>query len=687
MHHAFTRLIRLLAIYSVLATLLPLPAWGRAEPLVLTPSQQYNTLGPRLEYLVDASGKLELAEVMARPDRAFRPVRAHQPAFGYTSAAYWFRFSIDNRAPDTNWILEIDLPTLDSIALYSPDPKAPGGYHRDLTGDRLPFSQRPFPIRDFAFPLRPQPNGTTIYYLRVQTTSSMTLPITVQSDRYFATASQEKQTMHGFYFGFVLALAAYNLMLFLLRIHVSYLFYVMSVVCTGLWQATHSGLGYQYLWSSSVYLENAGVNLFGALAMLGIALFTLRFLEPKRLAPRMAIVLRGLAAVEAVVAVLALAEYSAQTLSYINSILAIVVSLCSIITGILCWYRGQHIARFLVLAQGAWITGILVTMLRALGVLDVQFLSMYGAYLSVPAEMLLLSFALADRYRQMQKQREAAREMVVDTLRNAERELEQRVKERTAALQQANQQLEAANRELDTLNHEKSEFLRIAAHDLKNPIYQIRAGTGLLQARLDDWPKERTYWTLTQLQQITDRMMGIISKLLDLDMIESGKLLLHPAKVSIGDLLRSLVIEARRWAEEKQIQLHLETGDEIDAWLDRGAVFQICENLLSNAIKFSPSHRSVYLRWVVQQGRIRIEIEDEGPGISDSDQGRLFQKFARLSAQPTAGEHSTGLGLSIVKRLATAMGGDVWHERRPGRGACFVVELPAEQSVKAATAA
>ncbi len=110
------------------------------------------------------------------------------------------------------------------------------------------------------------------------------------------------------------------------------------------------------------------------------------------------------------------------------------------------------------------------------------------------------------------------------------------------------------------------------------------------------------------------------------------------------------------------------------------------DNLVSNAVKYSPNGKNVYVRVYQMDRRVRAEVKDEGPGISAEDQKRLFGKFARLSARPTAGEHSTGLGLAIVKRLVESMHGEVWCESHLGSGAAFLVELPAAMEVSAAAA-
>jgi signal transduction histidine kinase len=103
---------------------------------------------------------------------------------------------------------------------------------------------------------------------------------------------------------------------------------------------------------------------------------------------------------------------------------------------------------------------------------------------------------------------------------------------------------------------------------------------------------------------------------------------------------------------------------------------QVLDNLISNAIKFSSCGKSVFVHVRGNEHSIYIEVQDEGQGISQEDQKKLFGKFARLSARPTAGESSTGLGLSIVKSMVEAMNGKIWCESEFGQGATFIVELP-----------
>jgi signal transduction histidine kinase len=109
---------------------------------------------------------------------------------------------------------------------------------------------------------------------------------------------------------------------------------------------------------------------------------------------------------------------------------------------------------------------------------------------------------------------------------------------------------------------------------------------------------------------------------------------------------------------------------------DKEILYEILQNLFSNAIKFSPRGKSITLKSITENDRLKYEITDEGPGFTDSDKQKMFTKFSRLSAKPTGDEHSTGLGLSIVKRLCELIGGDVVLESLENKGSKFVVSLP-----------
>jgi signal transduction histidine kinase len=177
------------------------------------------------------------------------------------------------------------------------------------------------------------------------------------------------------------------------------------------------------------------------------------------------------------------------------------------------------------------------------------------------------------------------------------------------------------------------------------------------------------------------RMASTVTNLLDINAIETGNLNITCQPTDVEPIVRRCIADYTERAAAKKITLHYSPQSTSGkASLDASVMADILENLLSNALKYSPLGKNVFIRFSASNEAVRVEIEDEGPGLSADDKTKLFGKFARLSAQPTGGEHSTGLGLSIVKRFTEAMHGRVWCESELGAGATFIVEFPSCES-------
>jgi signal transduction histidine kinase/ligand-binding sensor domain-containing protein len=244
-------------------------------------------------------------------------------------------------------------------------------------------------------------------------------------------------------------------------------------------------------------------------------------------------------------------------------------------------------------------------------------------------------------------------------------------------IEERTRDLNVQNEQLKELNQEKSEILGVVAHDLRNPITSIMLSGEILTDFVESQRYDNIPRIVGNMNIVAERMLEIVRNLLHINSLESGGMELRSDTFDAEPILRHIIEQYTAPAAAKNITLRfaMETDDST-VFADESAVERVLENLISNAVKYSPHGKNIFIRLQSSSEAVRIEIQDEGPGISADDQKKLFGKFARLSAQPTGGEHSTGLGLSIVKKLVEAMNGRVWCESTLGNGATFVVELP-----------
>ena len=243
-------------------------------------------------------------------------------------------------------------------------------------------------------------------------------------------------------------------------------------------------------------------------------------------------------------------------------------------------------------------------------------------------------------------------------------------------LLQKSQELATKNEELQRINEEKNNLIGIVAHDLRSPLASIISGINLIKMQ-PDLSSGQVDSLLKSMEDLVMKQLHMITRILNTEVIESGKVNMHITKIDVNHLLKQMLPQMKQKAAQKSITVRsVFVPGKLIALADEGYLEQVIDNLIGNAIKFSPSNSAVIVLTEIGDDVIRIGITDSGPGISSTDQKKLFRKFHKLSARPTAGESTTGLGLSIVKRFVDAMNGRVWCESKLGEGSTFWVELP-----------
>lgn len=235
---------------------------------------------------------------------------------------------------------------------------------------------------------------------------------------------------------------------------------------------------------------------------------------------------------------------------------------------------------------------------------------------------------------------------------------------------------------LTALNQTKNRFLGMAAHDLRNPLASVRGFSEILLGEATGPDNATSREFLGLIHNLSDEMLGMVNELLDVATIESGKGTLAIKPACLSDLVKTRLRLSRVTADKKGIVVQEMVEALPEFPFDQSKVAQVIDNLVSNAVKFSPANSTVSVTLSTSQEKSRtyalFAVADQGPGLTAEDQSKLFGEFAKLSAKPTAGEKSTGLGLSIVKKIVTDHGGRIWATSTPGAGAVFQFMLPTE---------
>lgn len=264
-----------------------------------------------------------------------------------------------------------------------------------------------------------------------------------------------------------------------------------------------------------------------------------------------------------------------------------------------------------------------------------------------------------------------------ENLQRANAELEQRVAQRTAELNQTNIELEHANRA-------KDEFLATMSHELRTPLNSILGLSETLLEQKRDPLSAHQQRSLQIIAASGQHLLELINDILDLSKIEAGKFEHHPQMISVDDLCRSSLTFVKEQATRKSITLTYQQDTTISKiYADPRRLKQILVNLLTNAVKFTPDNGQILLQvhGDVEQGRIQFSVIDTGIGIAPEDIKKLFQPFVQLDSRLTREYEGTGLGLALVQKLTDLQGGSVDVESGVGKGSRFTINLPLGQAM------
>ncbi|HET8730711.1 MAG TPA: ATP-binding protein [Moraxellaceae bacterium] len=643
----------------MLRLLLLLAAWltcqvaHAAPPLMLDKEPSPVGLERHLSWYCDATGKDTLDNALERP---FTDLDGRSVTLGFRREPCWFRFRLENHSRDTLHLnLQIPFPALDRIDLF-----APGSHMAPVhTGDNEPFSHRPLPTRFFNFPLQLDAGQGQDYYLRVETTSAMNLPLMLSDTRAFESRQELQEWFTGIGFGIVGGLLFYHLFLWLAVRENVFRFCVPYMAIAFIYLLCINGIAYR-LWPDSPDW-NSHAQPFFLLLMLSLASFFARdFLGGRAALSRIGertlmgvgLTLASLAALQFILPLYIVYPLQSVTVLPVVGII-LVVALSQLRR------RPRETRMFLASWALVMIMAVLLAM-QSLGAFPGSsfLVALQGTELTILLQQMLLALALAERLNTLKHER--------------------------------NEQQGAALR-AEAESAAKTEFLARMSHEIRTPlnaligITELLAGTHLDRA-------QRTY--VDTLGDSGHALLHVINDILDYSKIAAGKIEMEQADFNLLDLLDECIRIFSLKAREKSLSLVCDRSPDLPVHVrgDMARLRQVLLNLLANAIKFT-EHGTIHLRAALEERknghlRLRFEVEDTGIGIAEEKLPLLFTSFTQADTSTSRQYGGTGLGLAISKQLVELMKGSISAVSTPGKGSTFrfTVELTPAAAPGLATA-
>ena len=627
-----------------------------AQPtLNISSDSSYITIGKHFSFYEDAKSDKDITQILT-PELAshFIPSKQKVFNFGFSKSTYWAKAQIKNTEDISNRrFLEVAYPLLDNISVYVVDTE-----HRQSQqitkqwhlGDSVKYELRPISHINFVFPVDFEPHQQLTIIIKMASTGPVSAPINLYTEKDYRQHSANFELYSGLFFGMLLSMIFYNLFIFIATRDTSYFFYVCSICAQFAFAFVMYGHANKYWFANATHLSFYAPSVFMCLSCMTAILFCQRFLQLKEFMPKSNRALNILNISLGILLMVLFLFLPDILISGMVMSTAFVLPALSLVV-IARMRHGFHPAQYLLFAWTVPILGFSLRALASFGILPFNDLTIYCSQIGVAIEVIILSLALADRIRVLQKQ---AKEKDHLAKYNAEK----------------------AKLNAEKANRSKSIFIANVSHEIRTPL-NIILGYSQMINRRPDLPKPIGE-KIEIIENSGQHLLKLINDILDISKIEANAMTLNSSDFDLCELADGLSIMFGGRCDVKKLKWRYsnECGKSELVNGDIGKLRQILINLLGNAVKFTQTGFIHFKLSSPKQGHYCFEVIDTGIGIDEHHIKEIFRAFGQTQQGAKLG--GTGLGLAIAHQQIKLMGGELscQSQLRQGSHFKFTIELP-----------
>jgi len=554
------------------------------------------------------------------------------------------------------WLLELYDLHIDSYDIYVL--KNDSLQNHFVGGDRFPFASKNFNHKNFIHQVQFQKGIVYKVYIRIQSKQAVALNGVIRSYQNLLSYSNKEYMLLSIFYGIICLMGIYTICIYLGTFEKMYLYFTMYILSIAWYSLSNDGLGYQYVWSNSVfndYSQSAAVTLISAFSLL----YSATFLQLRKFSKTYCNIIKGIVSVRLLLFVFGIIFY--EPILYLYQIdIGILILIFAL--AIYSYRKGFKAARFFILAYTALFIGFTTNLLMVLGFIGNNYITVYGLNFGAISQLFLFSIAVADRLRIIMKEtRNTQMGIIMQLKENHElkdkltRELEDKVKERTKELEFKNQQLDA--------------FVYKASHDIKGPLKSI---IGLAKLGLVDVKDEHAQEYFHHIEKSSQRLDHLVEDLLEVAKIKNT--LTQETVIDFEKIINEVKESFINIPNFSDFYIDVSIKQDRDFYSDEKMIYSIFQNLVENAFNYRDTNKKksiLMIRIEVDKQKSVIEFVDNGIGINKDLKDKVFDMFFRAS--DISG--GTGLGLYLVKMAVNKIGGRIQVETEVNKGTSFTIVI------------